>query len=83
MYDFLWSILHPHWLTAFQKNTVEIDLWLCPWDEVAIFPKNLVKMSFDFKNKSLILKFLERWVIENFLKIIRIFAINESLKGKC
>ena len=20
MYEFLWSILHPHWLTAFQKN---------------------------------------------------------------
>ena len=33
-------------------------------------------MSFDFKNKSLILKFLERWVF-------RIFIINKSLKGKC
>ena len=22
MYEFLWSILHPHWLTAFQKNTL-------------------------------------------------------------
>ena len=22
MYEFLWTILHPHWLTAFQKNTL-------------------------------------------------------------
>ena len=83
MYEFLWSILHPHWLTAFQKNTLEIDLWLSPGDEVAIFPKNLVKMTFDFKNKSLLLKFLERWVFENFLEIIRIFVINESWEGEC
>ena len=25
MYEFLWSILHPHWLTAFQKNTFVIN----------------------------------------------------------
>ena len=40
-------------------------------------------MSFDFKNKSLILRFLERWVFENFLVIIRTFVINKRLKGKC
>ena len=34
-------------------------------------------------NYSLILKFLERWVFENFLEIIRIFVINESLEGEC
>ena len=45
--------------------------------------KNLVEISFDFKNKSLIMKFLERWVFENFLVIVRIFVINKSLKGKC
>ena len=33
--------------------------------------------------QSLILKFLERWVFENFLVVIRIFVINKSLKGKC
>ena len=56
---------------------------MCIILEYSCFLENLVRMSFDFKNKSLILKFLERWVFENFLVKLEYFVINKSLKGKC